>query len=165
MKCIRTWVRSVVLASAMFVGISSNSPAAAAHPTDRVSIDASPIAMLSADVTNITVYGPSPHGVRVDVAFKGSLHGRIRGTMEGIDYSTIRPDGVTEVNVRAKITTEDQALISVEIAGTLINGQVSDTQVKFVTAAPQYAWLMDRIIVGKGTATTEKLAVRYFLVE
>jgi hypothetical protein len=85
--------------------------------------------------------------------------------MEGVDYSTIRSDAVTDINVRAKVVTPDQALISVEISGNITNGQVTDTQVKFETAAPQYAWLMDRIIVGKGTATTEKLAIKYFLVE
>ena len=113
----------------------------------------------------MTVYGQTPHGVRVDVAFQGELQGRLNGTMEGIDYSTVRADGVTEIDVRGKIVTTDQALIAVEMRGTMIEGQITDTQVKFAANASQYTWLMDKIIVGKGWATTEELGVHYYLIE
>jgi hypothetical protein len=137
----------------------------AAPNAEHASAHTTPLAMLAADVTNLTVYGPTAHGVRVDVAFKGTLQGRIAGTMEGVDYSTIRADGVTEVNVHAKIMTFDQAIISVEIEGTLVNGQVTDTHVRLLTAAPQYAYLQDKIIVGTGFATQEKLGIKYFIVD
>ncbi len=153
------------LVTAIFVGGPIGSVAAAPPSAESAPLSHSHVAVLDADVTNLIVYGPTPAGVRVDVAFKGILRGRLQGTMEGVDYSTIRADGVTELHVLAKITTTDQALISVEINGIMVNGKVSDTQVKFLTAAPQYAWLMDRIIVGKGYATTESISVKYFLVD
>lgn len=156
-------IRSTIAATAVFLSASSNTEAWAHghHSAMRLV----PLANLAADVTSLSVYGPTPNGVRVDVAFKGELHGRIDGTMEGIDYSTVRSDGVTALSVRAKVVTVDQALIAVEITGTMQNGEITDTQVKFLTAAPQYSWLTDKIIVGRGEATTEKLTVSYFLVE
>lgn len=156
---------SVLLAAAVVISNPAASRAAPPPNAEGTTLAHGPISSLDADVTGLTVYGPTPAGVRVDVAFKGRLRGRLQGTMEGVDYSVIRADGVTELHVRAKVTTPDQALISVEISGIMVNGKVSDTEVKFLTAAPQYAWLMDKIIVGKGFATTEKISVKYFLVD
>lgn len=162
-------IRMLIGSLAASLCVSFISPAGnqafAAPSAERANAHASPLSMLAADVTSLTVYGPTARGVRVDVAFKGTLQGRLSGTMEGVDYSTIRPDGVTEVNVHAKITTVDQAIISVEIEGTLVNGQVTDTHVRLLTAAPQYAYLQDKIIVGKGFATQEKLGIKYFIVD
>jgi Protein of unknown function (DUF3237) len=161
----RSLLNSLLLAAAFVVSNPATLRAAPPPNAEGSSISHGPMAILNADVTGLTVYGPTPVGVRVDVAFKGQLHGRLQGTMEGIDYSTIRADGVTELHVLAKITTPDQALISVEIKGIMIEGKVRDTEVKFLTAAPQYAWLMDKIIIGKGFATTEKISVKYFLLD
>lgn len=156
---------NLALLAATFVGGPVGSVAAAPPNAESANLTHGHVAVLDADVTNLTVYGPTPVGVRVDVTFKGTLRGRLQGTMEGVDYSTVRADGVTELHVMAKVMTPDQALISVEISGVMVNGKVNDTQVKFLTAAPQYAWLMDRIIVGKGYATAEKISVKYFLVD
>jgi len=165
MMKIRRFFGSMVAISTLAVAVPAENQALAAPSTEHADARAEPLSTLAADVTQLTVYGPTARGLRVDVAFKGTLHGRINGIMEGIDYSTIRADGTTEINVHAKITTQDQALISVEIQGVLVNGQVSDTSVRFLTAAPQYAYLQDKIVIGKGIATTEKLAIKYFLVQ
>lgn len=156
---------ALVAASSLFITSSSTKTLLAAPHDERGGLHAEPLATLNADITQLTVYGPTARGVRVDVAFKGTLQGRLSGTMEGVDYSTIGADGVTYVDVHAKITTLDQALISVEIEGTLVNGQVTDTRVKFLTAAPQYAYLQDKIVVGQGLATQQKLEVKYYLVK
>jgi Tfp pilus assembly protein FimT len=157
-------IGTVVVATLLMLVVPASSQTFDSHAVESSTLSSLPLATLNADVTNLTVYGPTPYGVRVDVAFKGRLQGALSGTMEGVDSGTVRADGVTDVNVRAKIVTDDQALIAVEIVGNLNNGRVTDTHVRFLTAAPQYAWLTDKIIVGKGFATTEKLGIKYFVL-
>lgn len=122
------------------------------------------LATLSGVVTDILVYGETPHGVRMDVAFEGQMSGQLQGFMRGMDYVLVRPDGVSEINVHATIATDDGALISVEITGNLVDGSIRDTHVQLETAHPDYQWLHDQVIVGRGEATETELTVRYYLV-
>lgn len=122
------------------------------------------LATLSANVTDVIEYGETPEGVRLDVSFEGRLRGQLRGVMRGVDYVLIRGDGVFEINVRAAVFTDDGARISAEIRGNLIDGDIRDTSVKFVTGHPDYQWLHDQIIVGKGWTDGETLDVRYLIV-
>jgi len=122
------------------------------------------LATLSGVVTGILVYGETPHGVRLDVAFEGELSGELQGFMRGTDYVLVRPDGVSEINVHATIATDDGALISAEITGNLVDGSIRDTHVRLETAHPDYQWLHDQVIVGRGEATETELTVRYYLV-
>lgn len=118
---------------------------------------------LSGTVTDVVVYGETPHGIRVDVSFEGDLSGMIQGVMKGIDYSLVRNDGVVEINVRASILTDDGAPISAQIRGNMIDGKIRDTWVRLATGHPAYQWLHDRIIVGKGSSIGDELKVRYFI--
>lgn len=122
-----------------------------------------PLATLSATVTEMTVYGETPQGLRVDVSFEGRLRGRIQGTMRGVDYTRIRGDGVLEIDVRASILTDDGARISAEIHGNLIDGRIRDTSVTLLTGHPAYQWLHDRILVGRGWTDGTQLHVQYFI--
>ena len=54
-----------------------------------------------------------PEGVRVDVDFSGELQGpRIKGKITGTDFVLIMPGGVTRLDVRAVIVTDDGARIA-----------------------------------------------------
>ncbi|MFC1535370.1 DUF3237 family protein, partial [Thermodesulfobacteriota bacterium] len=76
------------------------------------------LASFRAKVTKRIEFGKTPIGERRDVYFEGELTGDIlSGKMEGIDYMITRTDGTLEVNVRAVITTNDGAYISVRISG------------------------------------------------
>ncbi|MCP3962597.1 MAG: DUF3237 family protein [bacterium] len=121
------------------------------------------LATLSGRVTDIVLYGETPHGIRVDVSFEGRLSGMVHGVMKGIDYSLVRGDDVIEIDVRASILTDDGASISAEIRGTMLDGEIRDTSVKLVTGHPAYQWLHDKIIVGKGRSVGDRLNVRYFI--
>ncbi len=121
------------------------------------------LATLSATITDIILYGETPHGIRVDVSFEGRLSGMLNGVMRGIDYSLVRNDGVIEIDVRASIVTDDGALISAQVSGNMKDGRIRDTSVKLVTGHPAYQWLHDKIIVGKGWAVGDQLDVRYLI--
>ncbi len=121
------------------------------------------LATLSGSVTDVVLYGETPHGIRVDVSFEGRLSGMIDGVMKGTDYSLVRGDGVIEIDVRASILTDDGASISAQIRGNMLDGKIRDTSVKLVTGHPAYQWLHDKIIVGKGWSVGDDLSVRYFI--
>ncbi len=121
------------------------------------------LATLSGTVTDVILYGETPHGIRVDVSFEGLLSGMINGAMQGVDYSLVRSDGVVEIDVRASILTDDGAAISAQISGNMVDGRIRDTSVKLMTGHPAYQWLHDKIIVGKGWAIGDELSVRYFI--
>ena len=122
------------------------------------------LATLDGRLTEFIGYGETPSGTRLDVHFEGRLEGKISGNMKGIDYALIRPDYITELNVRGMIKTDDDALISVEITGYLIGeGEILDAMVKFLTGNPKYQWLHNKIIVGKGkNIKDEKILIKYY---
>ncbi len=59
-------------------------------------------------LTRITAIGLVPDGLRLDVAFAGTItDGPLAGCdMEGIDYLLIRPDGTGVVDARELVTTD-----------------------------------------------------------
>ena len=124
------------------------------------------LATLDGRLTERFGYGETPSGgYRLDVHFEGRLEGKINGIMKGIDYALIRPDYITELNVRGMIKTDDDALISVEITGFLVGktSEIRDTRVKFQTGNPKYQWLHNKIIVGIGKSIEdEKILIKYY---
>jgi len=60
---------------------------------------------------------PPPQGARYDVAFEGPVTGRLRGTVKGIDYLHIRPDGRGQLHIHGEITTEDGKKIALSADG------------------------------------------------
>ena len=60
------------------------------------------LASCKAKITNLVNFGDTPLGYRLDVHFEGDLIGDLlSGRINGIDYLITRPDGVSEMNVRA----------------------------------------------------------------
>lgn len=114
--------------------------------------------------------GVTPAGERRAVpVLDGRFEGRLRGTVlpGGSDWITIRPDGVTQLDVRLVLRTDDGALIGMTYRGLrhgpeavmarLGRGETVDpseyyfrTTVVFETAAPAYAWLTRIVAVGTG---------------
>ncbi len=94
-------------------------------------------------ITKQVNYGETPLGKRVDFHFDGPhTSDRLSGTMQGIDYVTIRLDGITEISPRASIQTSDGAFISVQISGyEFPDGTIKDTFVRFLTGDKRYDWL------------------------
>ena len=114
--------------------------------------------------------GAGPHGTRTTVqvtggAFEGPrLRGRLVG---GADWLITRSDGVTELDLRLTLETDDGALINMQSFGlrqgpaavleAIARGETVDpasyyfrTQVRFDTAAAQYAFLNKLLAVATG---------------
>ncbi len=114
-------------------------------------------------ITELIDFGDTPVGKRYDVFFEGVLAGeKISGTMRGVDYIIVRSDEVSELNVRAVITTDDEVNISVQISGYLHNNEIRDASMRLMTGHKKYAWLTSKIIVGKGKLGPEGLEINYF---
>ncbi|MBP6818864.1 DUF3237 domain-containing protein [Ferrovibrio sp. MS7] len=97
--------------------------------------------------------------------FKGPrLSGRF---LDGADWLLRRPDGVTRMDVRTTLETDDGALIYLqyqgmragpaEVLARIDRGEVVDAKdyymrivLSFETGAPQYAWLNAILAVGYG---------------
>ena len=113
------------------------------------------------DVTGVTDFGISlgaflsgkekisPQGARVDVPYAGTIKGRVTGSVRGVDYQVIRADGRLDLDTRATIETTDGRRIALSASGvgTPRTGEpMADLfeNVRFITAAVDYAWLHAR---------------------
>lgn len=115
--------------------------------------------------------GQTPMGRRIIVPITGGTFDgeRLRGTIEpgGADWMTQRPDGVTMLDVRVVLKTEDEALILLtyhglrhgppEVMARLAAGEQVDpgeyylrTTLSFETSAEQYLWLNKLVAVATG---------------
>ena len=113
-------------------------------------------ALLSGDVE------PPPQGARYDVAFEGPVGGqKLQGTVKGIDYLHIRPDGRGQLHIHGEITTEDGKKIALSADGVAIfkdGPPIGDLRenVTLTTSEPDYAWVNPLQIWGPGTVDLAK---------
>jgi hypothetical protein len=108
---------------------------------------------------------------------------RIRGTVlpAGADYQLMRADGVTELQARYAIETEDKQLIYVENSGLrhgppelmekLRRGEAVDpaliyfrTIPRFETTAPGYEWLVRSLFLCSGARYPDRVEMRFFQI-
>jgi Protein of unknown function (DUF3237) len=127
-------------------------------------------------VNGMQAIGETPAGNRrVGLVAGGTFEGpKLRGTVlpSGTDWIIGRPDGVTTLDVRLVLETEDKATIGMtyrglrhgpaDVMAKVNGGEFVDpalyyfrTSVIFETAAPQYAWLNKIIAVGSGSRPPE----------
>jgi hypothetical protein len=110
-------------------------------------------------------------GARFDVFFEGEIRGeRVRGTVTGVDYVTLRPDGVSLMHVHAHISTHDGCHIAVHSEGTARRRpgtSVADMHetMSFATSADQYKWINRLRGTGVGIADTATGGMHVTVVE
>jgi hypothetical protein len=121
-------------------------------------------------VTRVTSYGAPaldavvtgtagipPQGARYDFALQGRVVGRrLRGTVDGVDYIHIRPDGRAQLHIHAEITTEDDKKIALYADGVVTvrsGSSVGDLRenVTLTTSEPGYAWVNPLQVWALGT--------------
>jgi len=107
------------------------------------------------------------------------IHGKVLAG--GADYQIMRGDGVTELEARYVIRTDDGHLIYVENRGLrwgppelmeqLRRGEPVDPALiyfratpRFETAAPGYEWLMRNLFVCSGARFPDRVELRFFQV-
>ena len=108
---------------------------------------------------------------------------RIRGRVlpGGADFQIMRADGITELEARYVIETDDGGLIYVENRGVrrgppelmakLRRGETVDPALiyfratpRFETAAPEYEWLMRSVFICAGARFPDRVELRFFEV-
>jgi hypothetical protein len=142
-----------------------------------------PIFTIHAELGEIRHFGQTPYGERrvVDI-----LGGRVEGPrmkghiLPGADWQIVRPDGVTDLQARYAIETEQGTRVLVtsdglrhgppEVLAALARGDAVDparyyfrTLMRFETADPTLAWL--NRILALGTGAREARAVRIDVYE
>lgn len=86
-------------------------------------------------------------GARFDQVFKGVLHGpKLRGKMSGTDHLYVRADGLFQLHLHARVTTEEGVNIAFSSKGVSL--QIEGEQavqlraaVSLFTSAETYKWL------------------------
>jgi hypothetical protein len=95
----------------------------------------------------------------------GTFEGpKLKGTAlgGGADWILVRPDGVSELNVRVTLRTDDEQLIYLTYRGLLFTPKGGEqywrTTPIFETGSPKYEWLNKIIAVGVGKTVPGKAA-------
>jgi hypothetical protein len=134
------------------------------------------------DITGVTDYGANmealfmgrervpPQGAQFDVTLAGTVKGRVTGTMRGVDYLRVRPDGRRELELRATIETDDGSRIALSAEGVASprdGTPIVDLAVKIdlLTAAAAYTWVNAKLAWGSGHAdlSTNKIHLEVYL--
>jgi len=129
---------------------------------------------MTLEVAGMQLIGATPTGNRrIGLVAGGTFEGaRLRGKVlpGGADWIVVRPDGVTTLDVRLVLETDDGVAIGMtyrglrhgpaEVMDRLNRGEVVDPStyyfriaVAFETAAAKYAWLNGAAFVGTGDRT------------
>jgi len=140
---------------------------------------------LNATVTETQHIGDTPFGRRrIYVVSTGTFSGpRLSGVLlpGGTDWLMRGTDGVSELDVRATLRTDDDSLIYYHYRGIYhVDAQVKDrmdrgdpvqpseyyfrTSHRFETGEPKYRWLNTVLAVGVGRRTDTGLAYRVYQV-
>ena len=86
-----------------------------------------------------------PEGVRINSPFEGTIKGpKISGKISGYDYHRSTGDGVTNLNIHAVITTDDDKQIAFQATGIAwVTGAVAEVRenVMLYSAYPEYSWV------------------------
>jgi Protein of unknown function (DUF3237) len=140
---------------------------------------------VSVDLASPLAIGQTPHGYRQIVPITGgSFEGpNLKGKIlpDGGDWLLVRSDGVGELDARATLQTDDGALIYVTNRGYLTNipqltprymagEQIPPEEYYYVTTpsfetdTPQYAWLQQVVVVGRGSLIPGGVSYQFFAV-
>jgi hypothetical protein len=100
---------------------------------------------------------PPLEGARFDQAFEGELLGpRLRGRISGIDHLYVRADGLFQLHLHARVTTEDGANIAFSSKG--VSRQIKGEKeaqlraaVSLFSSCEGYKWLNELQLWALGT--------------
>jgi hypothetical protein len=140
---------------------------------------------LTVSVATPVVLSEGPEGMRRTVQI---LSGRVEGpklnaTVQpgGVDHQLIKPDGLSILEARYALKTDDGAAIYVinrafrhgppDVMARVMGGEIVDTSLyyfrtapSFETADPRYDWLNRTLFVGEGERTKETVKVKFYAV-
>ena len=112
------------------------------------------------------VIGATPDGTRMDVEFEGDLDpgGRVTGHLKGVDYLTVRQDGVAHPHIHGVVTSPEGDVVAVHATGLGVPASDGTTAVRFAvthqTASKKLAWLNGIVAFAGGKADLNKGELR-----
>ena len=107
------------------------------------------------DISNGTAYVP-PQGLRMNSLLVGQAEGMMTGSMSGVDFLTINPDGTRNPDVRVLLETDDGAEIQAHYEGILIPDENGEPIARVFlkahhsTPAESYQWIHNQSLIGIG---------------
>ncbi len=110
--------------------------------------------------------GKMPAGLRLDAHFAGTMvseHWDGEVAVSGIDYVTVRGDGIAELAIRASMGEGDD-VVSYEATGRQTPEGIVET-LYFQTASEKFAFLNGAVGVGTGSVEGQTLTLEIFLVK
>jgi hypothetical protein len=96
-------------------------------------------------------------GARFDQTFEGTLTGpRLRGRISGTDYLQVRADGLFQLHLHARVTTDDGTNISMSSEGVSLQIEGEPVTrlraaVQLFTSSESYHWLNELRLWAVGT--------------
>lgn len=114
---------------------------------------------------------PPASGARIDIYFEGPIKGpKLNGYLKGVDYLLVRADGRCDLNMHARITTDDGAHIAFWADGIFAvpdNSGIAQIRenVRLTTADPRYEWVnqLQVWITGTIMLAEEKILVQAYV--
>jgi len=147
--------RRHLMCAATAMGLAGSSAVTAVAAADAPAIGAPGMRFafeVRALITAAVVVGQSAYGLRRLIPITGgSFSGpRLKGVVVpgGGDYQLVRPDGVTTVEARYTLKTDDGALIYVNNRGLIASGAAVRTAPEFEAPAGPHDWLNKSLFVG-----------------
>ena len=143
------------MAAASLVGCvrGERDPVTPAAPKETTMITAQPLMTLRLTTAPLVTVGAVPHGTRSIFPITGGTFegARLRGRVlpGGADWALLRSDGMTELDLRITLETDDGALIHMTFDG-LRGDAYFRTIPRFETAATKYLFLNRIVAVGSG---------------
>lgn len=143
------------------------------------------VAELTVQVAPPVVLSEGPEGMRRVVHILGGrAEGpRLNATVQpgGIDHQLITPDGVSILEARYALRTDDGAAIYVvnralrhgppDVMARVMSGEMVDpslyyfrTQPAFETLDQRYTWMSRTLFVGEGARTKDAVKVKFYAV-
>lgn len=132
------------------------------------------------NITGLTEYGISlaemmsgkvavpPEGARFDVYFEGLVTGeKLKGTVKGVDYLWVRPDGRMQLDIHAEITSEEGQKISLKGDGVCQprkDSSISDLKenITLFSSYKEYTWIntLQVWVIGTVDLVTQVITVK-----
>jgi Protein of unknown function (DUF3237) len=111
-----------------------------------------------------------PHGLRVNASFEGEVKGpRLSGRITGVDYLTLKPDGIAALNIEGVIETGEGERVAMHGGGIIVPppgspvGQLREN-VTLYSASSRYSWVNRLQCWATGTVdlSTGEIAAKLF---
>ncbi len=102
--------------------------------------------------------GATPDGTRMNLEFEGDLDpgGLVTGHLKGVDYLTMRQDGVAHPNIHGVVTSPEGDVVALHATGLGVPASDGTLTVRFAvtfqTASSKLAWLNGIVAFSGGKA-------------